>query len=196
LHGELALLVDAGLAPAEALAAATSFPAEKFHLADRGRIRSGLRADLVLVEGDPTHDILATRNIVNIWKRGVPVDREEFKEANSAARVASTQTTIEDGWQGTLHAGDADLHLVLHVSKGPDGLKATLDSVDQGANDIPVSTVSLKEGKLSLRLEAVGGSYEGTLSPDGSTIDGTWTQQGQSYPLTFKRIETRPKPNL
>jgi cytosine/adenosine deaminase-related metal-dependent hydrolase len=46
LHGELALLVRAGLTPLQALAAATSAPARAFRLADRGRIRPGLRADL------------------------------------------------------------------------------------------------------------------------------------------------------
>ena len=75
LHGELALLVKAGLRPAQALAAATSAPARAFHLTDRGGIRRGLRADLLLVEGDPTQDILATRNVVSIWKRGVRVQR-------------------------------------------------------------------------------------------------------------------------
>src|SRR5690606_4563552 len=63
LHGELQLLVEAGLTPAEALAAATSVPAKAFGLGDRGRIAPGLRADLVLVNGDPTQDITATRSI-------------------------------------------------------------------------------------------------------------------------------------
>ena len=62
LHGELALLAGAGMTPTQALAAATSVPARTFRLADRGLIRAGLRADLVLVEGDPTRDILSTRN--------------------------------------------------------------------------------------------------------------------------------------
>jgi len=59
----------------EALAAATSVPAKCFRLSDRGSIRPGLRADLVLVEGDPTKEILATRNIVAVWKRGARVQR-------------------------------------------------------------------------------------------------------------------------
>lgn len=77
LHGELELLVKEGMTPVEALAAATSVPAHYFHLDDRGRIRAGARADLLLVEGDPTRDILATRNIVAVWKRGIPVSREK-----------------------------------------------------------------------------------------------------------------------
>ena len=75
LHGEMELLVAVGLAPTDALRAATSLPAEKFHLSDRGSIKPGFRADLVLVDGDPTRDITATRNIVAVWKRGVQVDR-------------------------------------------------------------------------------------------------------------------------
>ena len=79
LHRELELLVKAGLNPAEALAAATSTPARVFGLADRGRIAPGLRGDLLLVAGDPTADITATRNIVGVWKQGRPVDRKAFK---------------------------------------------------------------------------------------------------------------------
>jgi len=75
LHGELELLVRAGLAPAEALAAATSVPARIFHLEDRGRVAAGYRADLVLVRGDPTLDVTATRDIVAVWKAGVALRR-------------------------------------------------------------------------------------------------------------------------
>ena len=75
LHREIELLVEAALTPLQALAAATSAPASAFGLTDRGRIAPGLRADLVLVEGDPTVDITATRRIVAVWKRGVALDR-------------------------------------------------------------------------------------------------------------------------
>ena len=86
LHGELELLVNAGLPPVEALRAATSTPARVFHLADRGRIAPGLRADLLLVEGDPTRDITATRAIVGVWKGGEAIDRESFARAVAEAR--------------------------------------------------------------------------------------------------------------
>jgi hypothetical protein len=75
LHGELELLVRAGLTPRAALAAATSVPARRFGLADRGRIAVGLRADVVLVDGDPTRNIHASRAIAGIWKNGSQVER-------------------------------------------------------------------------------------------------------------------------
>ena len=78
LHSELELLVEAGLSPLEALRAATSLPAKKFNLSDRGRVQPGLVADIVLVKGDPTKDIKATRNITAVWRNGVKVDREKY----------------------------------------------------------------------------------------------------------------------
>ena len=70
MHLELELLVAAGLTPVEALVAATSTSADVFRLGDRGRIRHGLRADLLLVQGQPDQRIKDTRNIVAIWKAG------------------------------------------------------------------------------------------------------------------------------
>ncbi len=75
IHRELELLVQSGLKPIEALAAATSEPARFFCFHDRGRIAKGFRADLVLVDGDPSVDITATRNIVGVWKLGVQYAR-------------------------------------------------------------------------------------------------------------------------
>lgn len=72
---ELELLVRAGLTPCEALTAATATPASIYGFADRGRIRAGLRADLVLVDGDPTKDITAIRGIAAVWRNGAPITR-------------------------------------------------------------------------------------------------------------------------
>jgi imidazolonepropionase-like amidohydrolase len=69
--------VGDGMTPIQTLAAETSVPARIFHLSDRGAIKPGMRADLVLVQGDPTENILDTRKIVAVWKRGVRVQRSE-----------------------------------------------------------------------------------------------------------------------
>lgn len=73
LHDELQLLVEAGLTPVEALRSATVVPAEFFGFTDRGVIEAGRRADLLLIEGDPTQDITATRAIRGVWVTGVQV---------------------------------------------------------------------------------------------------------------------------
>lgn len=69
-HQELRLLVEAGLSPAEALRAATLAAAEVFGLTDRGAVIPGRRADLLLVDGDPTTDIRVLRNIAGVWVAG------------------------------------------------------------------------------------------------------------------------------
>ena len=71
LHHELQLLVAAGLKPIEALRAATSVPARRFGLTDRGRIVPGALADLLLVDGDPMTNISDTLSILGVWRGGV-----------------------------------------------------------------------------------------------------------------------------
>ena len=71
VHHEMQLLVEAGLKPIDALRAATSAPSKRFNLNDRGYIKEGNRADLVLVKGDPTKDISDTLSIMGVWKEGI-----------------------------------------------------------------------------------------------------------------------------
>src|SRR5580692_11013834 len=86
IHRELELLVRSGLTPQEALASATSVPASAFHLDDRGVVAAGKRADLVLVKGDPTQNILATREIISVWKLGAEDDRATCRAALEKSR--------------------------------------------------------------------------------------------------------------
>ena len=65
--------MDSGLTPAEALRGATSLAAGTFGPDGPGSHRAGRRADLVLIDGDPTRDISATRNIRGVWIGGVRV---------------------------------------------------------------------------------------------------------------------------
>lgn len=97
LHHELGLLVAAGIAPVDALRAATSVPARAFALDGRGCLRSGCRADLLLVEGNPFEDIDATTRIEAVWKNGHPVSLE-----SSAARAPATAPTPAEGGESRL----------------------------------------------------------------------------------------------
>jgi len=109
------------------------------------------------------------------------------------AAILAQAHDIAGDWHGTLSTGGAELRLVLHIAKSADGsLKATLDSVDQNSNGIPVSSITFKNSNLNLGIDAVHGTYEGRLAPDGKTISGTWTQSS-SLPLDFKRATTTLK---
>lgn len=70
LHSELKLLQEAGLSTEEVLRAATSLPAKYFGLHDRGSIRPGKRADLVLLDANPFEDITNSDRIKAVWTAG------------------------------------------------------------------------------------------------------------------------------
>jgi imidazolonepropionase-like amidohydrolase len=80
IHQELALFVQrCGFTPAEALRSATSLTAKKFKFQDRGRISSGLKADLILVEGNPLDNIDHTLDLRAVWRDGVLCSAYEDK---------------------------------------------------------------------------------------------------------------------
>jgi len=108
--------------------------------------------------------------------------------AASAALAAHAQN-IEGDWQGTLNVGPAQLRLAVHFTgDGHGGFRGALDSLDQGAKGIPITSVSLKAAKLNWTVGSIGASYEGKVSADGTLTQGTFIQAGQAFPLDFKRV--------
>jgi len=141
LLGELSLLVDAGLSPTDAIAAATSKTADAFGLDDRGRIAVGRRADLVLVTGDPRADITVVRDIAAIYKNGRAFDREPLQ------RIAA----LERAQVEKLRAAEPPAGLVAGlVSSFDDGTLAT----GFGAGWQP-ATDQIRGGKSSVALTVV-----------------------------------------
>lgn len=97
-------------------------------------------------------------------------------------------------WYGTLEAGPSKLELVLHVSRSGNGLATLLDSPDQGASDIPLSFTSFENEELNIRDDNMMMTYTGKL--EGQELQGTFTQGGVSFPLTFTRtprLRLRPQ---
>lgn len=94
-----------------------------------------------------------------------------------------------DTWHGTLDVGGTQLRMVVHIEAAGDSLTATMDSPDQGATGIPVQQVTATDDSLALVVSVVNGRFDGALDAEGETIEGTWTQNGQSFPLTLKRGE-------
>jgi hypothetical protein len=124
-EAELEGMVLAGLTPSETLADATSVPARIFSLSDRGRIAPGLRADLLLVRGDPTVDIHATRDIVGIWKEGVRYDRGPMRQQIALENEARE---FGAGWmpdEDSIFKGHSKVQLKV-IDGGPDHTTKTL----------------------------------------------------------------------
>jgi fermentation-respiration switch protein FrsA (DUF1100 family) len=95
----------------------------------------------------------------------------------------------EEIWEGTLKAGAVEIHLVFHLFKQNDGSYAgTMDSPDQGAKDIVLDEVSVKDDAVRLELQSAKMVVEGKRSKDGKEIVGDLKQAGQSFPLTLKRV--------
>jgi imidazolonepropionase-like amidohydrolase len=173
LHRELELLVQAGLTPTEALAAATSVPAKAFRLPDRGAIAAGKKADLVLVDGDPTKDITATRAIAGIWKDGVRYDRAAYAKAVADARTKKSEpvgagaatgdvSDFEDG-QVAAHFGAG---WMMSLDKQAGGKSSGAYAVvDEGAN---ASKKSLSiTGTIS---DAVPYAWAGAMFSPGAQV--------------------------
>jgi non-heme chloroperoxidase len=92
---------------------------------------------------------------------------------------------IAGDWQGTL--GEKKLRLVVRLTASDDGAwRATLYSIDQSIQPIPIDAVALEGRSLKFAVNAIRGAYDGTISPDGDSIAGTWIQ-GKSLPLELQR---------
>jgi len=101
----------------------------------------------------------------------------------SQAEGQFTSDQIEGSWQGVL----MELRLVFNISVDESGsFKATLDSPDQGAMDIPLGVVSQSGDSLRIEAPIVNGFYRGKLLSD-STMQGEWHQSGRGFDLNLKK---------
>ena len=84
--------------------------------------------------------------------------------------TAAFAQNIAGTWQGTLQTPQRALRLVMKVTRADDeSLKAMFYSIDQNGQGIPGSAVSLQGTAFKATIPAIGGSYEGKLSADGTT---------------------------
>jgi pimeloyl-ACP methyl ester carboxylesterase len=105
---------------------------------------------------------------------------------------AQTPASLAGSYTGTLQAGEAQLHLVLHLTKSADGAyHASLDSLDQGVYALEASSLSIAGATVKLEVASVTAHFEGMISPDHRTIEGRWSQGSASLPLLFHRQTAR-----
>jgi pimeloyl-ACP methyl ester carboxylesterase len=113
-----------------------------------------------------------------------------FKPTTSPTKAPKILGT-EQIWEGKLSVGAGmSLRIVVHVGKDASGkLMAKMDSPDQGAKGLAVDTITLDKTTLSFEMKRIMGKYEGKLNAAENEVVGTWTQVGNSFPLTLKKTE-------
>ncbi len=110
---------------------------------------------------------------------------------SAATAQTSAGTSIVGTWQGALDVGGTKLRIVFHVAKTDGGnFVSTLDSPDQAATRIPVSSTTVREDSVILTVASIGGLYIGRISGDKSSIEGRWNQGGASFSLALNRAST------
>src|SRR5262249_11376670 len=97
---------------------------------------------------------------------------------------------LEGDWQGTLQAGNQPLRLIVKFTPADGGRwTGTMRSIDQG-NDwgagAAITAITREGAQVRFVVDATRGTYEGTLTSDRSSIEGTWTQR-QPLRLVFRR---------
>jgi pimeloyl-ACP methyl ester carboxylesterase len=108
-----------------------------------------------------------------------------------SAQDAPKTPKLEGVWLGTLKVDDQELRLGFTVTTKDGKLHATLNSIDQAADGIPIKEVTIQDGTVRFALPAIKASFEGKFNKEATEIAGEW-KQGAAYPLTLKRVDKLP----
>lgn len=138
-------------------------------------------------EGQLSSDGNAIRGTWTQKGHSLPLDLTPAASRPDPSTRVAKPSDIDGAWEGSVDAGGQTLRLVLRVKTYEDGMTATLDSLDQGVNGLPVTTIKRDGSKLTFEMKQIGGNFEGTVKDDLTTIDGTWRQMGNTMPLVWKR---------
>lgn len=98
---------------------------------------------------------------------------------------------LNGSYSGHLEVQGMQMELIFNITPSDAGYSATLDVPMQGASGIELDSVILQDNNVTITSAKMGLTYTGTVS--GETIEGTYEQMGQKYPLNLKKtIKTKP----
>ena len=124
------------------------------------------------------------------WSQGgadLPLVLKRTKDqAEEVEHKPVAPSDIDGAWLGSLDTGTITLRVVFHIVNTDDGLRATLDSPDQGMTGLQVSAVKRDGSSLEIEVDTIAGVFAGTISSDKNSIAGQWTQGGGALPLVLK----------
>ncbi len=136
------------------------------------------------------------RSMTGAWKQAgqsFPLVFHRQSGNSAGKKPVDAISQLEGTWQGAFQNGNMRYRLQLHVTHDEEKkLSGTLDSLDQGANGLPMSELSERNGAVHFEIAMVTGVYEGTMNAAHNAIAGKWSQNQDTVALEFKRSDEVP----
>ncbi|RLS33774.1 MAG: hypothetical protein DWH79_06300, partial [Planctomycetota bacterium] len=111
----------------------------------------------------------------------------------STTRQASAQSADVAEWYGELDAGERQFRFAIESAEEQGKPVHRLRSFDEGDRRFPLDRFSDGGGKLVFEIKATGAVYVAAVDA-GGVATGTWTQRGQTLPLTFRKAAGQAVP--
>ena len=92
-------------------------------------------------------------------------------------------------WSGPVEIPNQTLVMEVDLDKGPNGWIGSISIPAQNVSGIPLDAISFSDGKCTFHIKGGPGdpTFTGTLSADGKTMTGNFTQGPGSFPFKFSR---------
>lgn len=128
------------------------------------------------------------------WER----TEKPFSLAEAAGKLSFEPSKgtpdIRGYWLGKLDVQQFTLRLALKIGRAENGTyTGTMDSLDQGAKDLPMTSVTFTNPTANLEWKGIGASFEGKLDKKGDSLAGTYKQGPGTMPITFTRTAAPAK---
>jgi len=129
------------------------------------------------------------RPIQTTFKRSTEPDAPEPEKVFTFAKGEARD--IRGHWKGNIEPMPGmKMTIGLNIGRIPDGsFKATMDILEQGAKDIPSSSVAATNDSAKLQWQAFQTVFDAKLSQDGKQLAGTWKGMGRPSDVKFERID-------
>jgi len=120
-----------------------------------------------------------------IQEQGIPLPLVKDDKA-----AQSEEKKIDTYWEGTLTVPGASMPLVFKTYTKKDGtIGGMLDSPSQNVTNIPTSSATLTADELKFEIGAMNATYSGKIDKATMTAKGTFSQNGQDFPLDLKKTD-------
>ena len=143
--------------------------------------------------GSPTFELTLANGkltgalLVEALSLVVEMQRTGDAKVEIAPPSPAVSKELEGDWEGALSLPDGQSRpIIIRFKNRPDRTaEATIESPTQGVQGFPLKEVAQKGAVVEFTVQAVGGSYKGTLNKEGTEITGQWAQRQGAAPLTL-----------